>query len=178
MIGHGEIEKERRAKVGVTNGRLCFWKPPRVAHANHLDQLYIWYSYLHNFRPRSRSPSPGLFGTTFSSRAKQRDAITSSNPRSRASSVSSPTRQISRVVSNEQLSIYLCSSKTSSAAPKRFRNRSASPTRSIPATARKPSLPRPPSGPNEKLPRSKGDNRNGNKEQLRPVKISTQAQNK
>jgi len=79
------------------------------------------------FRPRSRSKtrgsssrskSPGLFGSTFASRAKQREAIGTPLVRSRANSVSSMP--------------YDARSRTRSLSPRRFRRQSESPARVLP----------------------------------------------
>jgi len=66
---------------------------------------------------QSRSKSPGLFGSTFASRAKQREAIGTPMARSRANSVTSmpPSR-----------------SRTRSLSPRRLRRQSESPARAIP----------------------------------------------
>lgn len=79
-------------------------------------------------RPRSkstakpihaRSKSPGLFGSTYASRAKQREAIGTPLMRSRANSVCSTPPDSTR-------------SRTRSLSPRRFRNQSASPARAVP----------------------------------------------
>lgn len=93
-------------------------------------------------RPRSksakrsthgRSKSPGLFGSTFASRAKQREAIGTPLVRSRANSVSSMPPDSAR-------------SRTRSLSPRRLRRQSASPARVLPKR-----------GPNNENPRSRRD---------------------
>jgi len=66
----------------------------------------------------SRSKSPGLFGSTFASRAKQREAIGTPLVRSRANSVSSMPND--------------ARSRTRSLSPRRFRRQSESPARVLP----------------------------------------------
>jgi len=66
----------------------------------------------------SRSKSPGLFGSTFASRAKQREAIGTPLVRSRANSVSSMP--------------YDARSRTRSLSPRRMRRQSESPARVLP----------------------------------------------
>jgi len=69
-----------------------------------------------NRMSQSRSKSPGLFGSTYASRAKQREAIGTPLVRSRANSVCSTPPDSSR-------------SRTRSLSPRRFRRQSASPAR-------------------------------------------------